>query len=71
MANQGLLDTSFGPLGSKFRVSKDEIVGSEAVVMVPTQMRRGALPFVGNHACGVVEGWDAQAESFEDRIQWL
>lgn len=51
MANQGLLDTSFG-FG---------FWGSEVVVMVPTQMQRVALPFVGSPACGVVEGWDAQA----------
>lgn len=43
------------------QVFTDEMVGSEVVVMVPTQMQRVALPFVGNPACGVVEGWDAQA----------
>ena len=55
------------------QVFTDEMVGSEVVVMVPTQMQRVALPFVGNHACGVVEGWGCPGQQgvLRTGIQWL
>lgn len=55
------------------QVFTDEMVRSEVVVMVPTQMQRVALPFVGNPACGVVEGWGCPGQQGDLRtgMQWL